>query len=142
MTTQWQYQLRIDLSDEFAEVARGDPDDPLIAPLAKILKNHHATMRSQFDAFAEYVAEAESRGSDDFPLYAWTKDTIENAAKKAKYLKSFTLYIGGDEVYAKEKADALEADLQALIDNESIIRMSKHDTNPENNPQPPARYRR
>ena len=29
-----------------------------------------------------------------------------------------------------------------LVDGESVLRMSKHDTNPENNPQPPERYRR
>jgi hypothetical protein len=31
-------------------------------------------------------------------------------AKKEKYLKSFTLYVDNQEVYAKEIADALEAD--------------------------------
>jgi hypothetical protein len=142
MADQWQYQLRIDLTDERAEVARRDPHDSALGPLAGVLAKHDATMKSQLDAFAGYVAEAERHGTENYPLYEWTKATIENPAKKAKYLKSFTLYIDGNEVYAKEKADALEADLQPLVGGELITRMSKHDTNPANNPQPPARYRK
>ena len=139
MSEQWQYQLRIDLSDEFSEMARRDPDNPAIEPLANILGNHHAKLNCQFDAFAVYVTEAESNGTEDYPLYEWTKATIEDPAKKAKYLKSFTLYVDGDEVYAKDKADALESDLQPLVGGKLVTRMSKHDTNPASNPQPPAR---
>ncbi len=105
------------------------------------LIKHHATMKCQFDAFADYVAEAEEHGTDNYPLYEWTKATIEDLAKKAKYLKSFTLCVDGKEVYAKEYADALEADLEPLVGGNLVIRISKHDTNPANNPQPPARYR-
>jgi hypothetical protein len=142
MSNQWQYQLRINLGDEFAELARRDPDNPAIEPLAEILSKHHATMKCQFDAFADYVSEAEKHGAENYPLYEWTRATIENPAKKAKYLKSFTLYVGGNEVYAKENADALEADLEPLVGGKLVTRMSKHDTNPTNNPQPPERYRR
>ena len=142
MSEQLQYQLRIDLAEEAAEIARHDPNDAILEPLATILRKHGATLKCQFDAFAEYVAEAERRGTAKYPLYAWTKATIENPAKKAKYLKSFTLYVGGEEVYAKEKADALEQDLQPLVGGSLVTRMAKHDTNPANNPQPPARYRR
>ncbi len=142
MSNQWQYQLRIDLGEEFAELARRDPDDPAIEPLADILSKHHATMKCQFDAFADYVAEAETHGSENYPLYEWTKATIEDLAKRARYVKSFTLYVDGDEVYAKENADALEAALEPLVGGKLITRMSKHDTNPANNPQPPERYRR
>ncbi len=42
---------------------------------------------------------------------------------------------------AKDKAEALEADLRPLVGGAIVTRMSKHDTNPANNPQPPARYR-
>jgi hypothetical protein len=141
MSEQWQYQVRIDLAEEAAQVARRDPRDPALAPLPSILEKHHATLKSQFDAFAGYVAEAEREGVERYPLYAWTKATIENPAKKAKYLKSFTLYVDGDEVYGKEQADALEADLQPLVGGPLITRLAKHDTNPANNPQPPERYR-
>ena len=142
MGDEWQYQLRIYLNDALSDVARSDPDDPVIRPLSEILRRHHAELKCQYDAFAEYVSEAKSQGASDYPLYEWTKATIEDPAKKAKYLKSFTLYINGEEVYEKAEADALESDLQPLIDGKSIIRMSKHDTNPANNPQPPERYRK
>ena len=142
MSEQWQYQLRIDIADEFAEAARRNPGDPAIAPLPAILKKHNATMKSQYDAFAAYCAEAEQHGTEDYPLYEWTKATIENPAKKAKYLKSFTLYVDGDEVYARDKADALESDLQPLVGGGLVTRLAKHDTNPANNPQPPERYRK
>jgi hypothetical protein len=142
MAEQWQYQLRIDLADEAAAIARHDPNVQAIESLARILRKHAATLKCQYDAFADYVAEAERHGPENYPLHAWTKATIENPAKKAKYQKSFTLYVDGQEVYAKQKADALEADLQPLVGGSLVTRMAKHDTNPANNPQPPARYRR
>jgi hypothetical protein len=142
MSEPWQYQVRIDLADGPAEVAGRNPADPALAPLPDILARHHAIMKSQFDAFAGYVAEAERRGIENYPLYHWTKATIENPGKKAKYQKSFTLYVDGDEVYAKEKADSLAADLQPLVGGGLVTRLAKHDTNPANNPQPPARYRK
>jgi hypothetical protein len=45
--------------------------------------------------------------------------------------------VDGLEVYAKEIADALEADLQPFATTGLISRLSKYDTNPANNPQPP-----
>jgi hypothetical protein len=63
--------------------------------------------------------------------------TIENPAKREKYLKSFTVYVNEQEVYAKEIADALEADLQPLVKSGLIARISKYDTNPANNPPAP-----
>ncbi|HJS84771.1 MAG TPA: hypothetical protein VJ779_04870 [Acetobacteraceae bacterium] len=141
MNDQWQYQVRIHLPGELAEIARRDPGSPALGPLPAILAKHAAIMKSQFDAFADYVAEAERHGTSSYPLYAWTKATIENPEKKAKYTKSFTLYVNGAEVYAREEADALEADLRPLVQSRLVERISKHDTNPANNPQPPERYR-
>ena len=108
-------------------------------PLFAILTEHRAAPKCQFDAFAEYVAAAEENGIENYPLYQWTKATIEDPAKKEKYLKSFTLYVDGREVYAKEIADALEVDLQLLAISGLITRISKYDTNPARNPQPPQR---
>lgn len=141
MSSGWQYQIRIDLPEKIAEIARNDPDNPALKPLPEILAKHRATMKCQFDAFADYVAEAEKRGPENDPLYKWTKATIENPAKKEKYLKSFTLYADGKEVYGKAVADALEVDLQPLVGGDLILKMYKHDTNPANNPQPPERFR-
>lgn len=136
-----QYQVRIYFDDAVAAVARARPDDPSLAPLPDILRRHDAVMKCQYDAFADYVADAERDGTADYPLYKWTKATIDDPDKKQKYLKSFTLYVGSDEVYAKQFADALEADLIPLVDGHKITRLSKHDTDPANNPQPPAKYR-
>jgi hypothetical protein len=142
MSEQWDYQIRIDLADELAETARRDPGNPAIQPLADLLARHRATMKCQFDAFADYVTEAEKQSTDSYPLYAWTKATIENPEKKAKYLKSFTLYVDGESVYAKPLADALEAELEPLVSDKVITRLSKYDTNPANNPQPPPEHRK
>ena len=137
MSDKWQYQVRIYLSDEFAELARHNPKGPEIAPLTATLAKHHATMKCQFDALAEYVDEAEKHDPKDYPLYEWTKATIDDPAKKAKHIKSFAIYVDDNEVYAKEIADVLEADLQVMLGGGLITRVSKHSTNPAENPQPP-----
>jgi hypothetical protein len=141
MSEDLKYQIRIYLSDRFAEIARRDTDDPALKPLTDILAQHRTSMKSVYDAFAEYVADAEREGIDLFPLYKWTKATIEDPAKKEKHTKVFTLYADGEEVYPKEAAGALEADLQPLVGGDIVTRLSKHDTNPANNPQMPERFR-
>ena len=141
MSDQWQYQLRIYLADELAEVARRDFAALALGPLPRLLEKHSATMKCQLDAFADYVAEAEAVGIEGYPLYAWTKATIEDPVKRAKHLRSFALHIKGEAVYPKQEAEALEADLQTVVDGTSILRISRHDTNPANNPQVPECYR-
>jgi len=141
MSDQWQYQLRIYLADELAEVARRDFAAPALGPLPRVLEKHSATMKCQLDAFADYVADAEAHGIEDYPLYAWTKATIEDPVKRAKHLRSFALHIKGEAVYPVQEADALEADLQPVVDGTSILRISRHDTNPANNPQVPDHFR-
>ena len=137
MSDQWHYQVRLYFNEVLAETARGDPSSPALGALPEILAKHHATLRCQYDAFAGYVAEAEQQGVEGYPLYAWTKATIEDPMKRAKHLKSFALHVNGREVYPKEEADALEVDLLPLAHEGLITRVTKHDTNPANNPQPP-----
>ena len=141
MAETWQYQIRVVLAPEAAEAARRDPAAPELAELQAVLARHDAALKCQYDAFADYVAEAERQGVEKFPLHAWTKATIEDPAKKAKYLQAFTLYVGGQEVYDRAPAEALEAELQPLVGGGQILRLTKHDTNPANNPQMPERYR-
>jgi hypothetical protein len=131
------YQLRLTLRDAFAEVARNHPGDPSIAPLTQLLGRHDAALKCQYDAFADYVREAEAEGVEKYPLYAWTKKTVDDPVKEAKYTKSFTLYVGGDEVYEGSKADALEAELRPLVGGPIVAKMFRYDTNPAHNPQPP-----
>jgi hypothetical protein len=73
------------------------------------------------------------------PPKSMASKVIRFPSKKEKYLKSFTVYVDGREVYDKEIADAVEADLQLLASSGLIGRISKYDTNPANNPQPPER---
>ena len=141
MTERWRYQVRVHLADDAAVEARRHPGASALTPLTDILDRHKAKLKCQYDEFAGYVAEAEERGIAAYPLYKWTKATIEDPAKKEKYLKAFTLYVDGEEVYAKDKADALEAALEPLVDGTLVTRLTKHDTNPANNPQPPTQYR-
>ena len=74
-------------------------------------------------------------------MYKWTKATIEDPLKKEKYLKSFTIYINGEHVYNKEKADLLENDLKEIEHLDYILDINKIDTNPKNNPQVPEKYK-
>lgn len=141
MSGRWRHQVRVRLADEAAETVRRDPSAREIAPLAEILRRHGAALVCQYDAFAAYVAEAERRGAAAFPLYAWTRATIEDPAKKAKYVRAFTVHVDGEEVYPEEAADALEADLRPLAGGPLVTAISRHDTNPANNPQVPKRYR-
>ena len=141
MAERWQFQIRLRLADALARTARRDPSAPELAPLAEILARHDASLVCQYDAFAGYVAEAEEKGVGAYPLYAWTRATIEDPIKKAKHLRSFTVHVGRAEVYSREAADALEAELKPLAGGPVVAALSRHDTNPANNPQVPKRYR-
>jgi hypothetical protein len=95
-------------------------------------------MKCQYHAFSDYVVEAEKHGAANYSLYEWTKATINDPDKRKKYINSFTLYVQSNEIYDREVAEALESDLQPLVRSGFITKLSKHDTNPANNPQPPA----
>ena len=137
VTKTWDYQIRINFSEPTARLLRHDPKCAELAPLADVLKRHNATLRCQFDAFVAYVAEAEKYGIEHYGLYEWTKETIRDPVKEAKYVKSFAVYVGGQEVYPKGEADTLEADLKSMVQSEAIEKILKYDTNPANNPQAP-----
>ena len=139
MEPTWQYQLRITVSPELANDLRTDPAGASHTALRNVLRQHNATLKCQFDAFADYVSEAEKQGLENYPLYQWTRQTIENPEKKAKYLQSFTVYVDGDEIYGKEIADVMEAELTTLVSDDGIKSVGRFDTNPANNPQPPRR---
>ena len=128
MNDQWQYQLRVYLTDDLADVARSDRNNPALRPLTDILDKHHATLVNQFDALVSYMVEAEEEGPENFPLYKWTKAIVEDPAKRAKHIKTFAMHVSGKEVYPKAAADALEADLQPLLGGRLVTRMSRHDT--------------
>jgi hypothetical protein len=139
MSMQWKYQIRVNLDQELAETARCDPGSQKLKFLFDALARHRAKPKCQFDLFAAYVAEAERVGTGDYHLYEWTKATIEDPAKQAKYVTSFSLYVDDAELYSKDIADALEADLMPFVHSGQIKKLSKYDSNPADNPQPPSR---
>lgn len=138
MASTLQFQLRITVTPELADALRADTTYASHAALRDVLRRYNATLKCQFDAFADYVSEAERLGTENYPLYEWTRQTIENPEKKTKYRQSWTVYVNGDEIYAKDVADAMEAELLMLVGEDGIQRVSRFDTNPANNPQPPA----
>ena len=133
----WKYQIRINLADSFAAVSRANPVDASLKPLNDVLAKYNAVVKNQFDAFADFCRDCESKGDLNHPLYDWTKKVVDNPAKEVQYATRFTVYAdGGKEVYDKAIADGLEADLQPLLGN-MITKINKFDSNPANNPQPP-----
>lgn len=137
MSDAWKHQLRLYFDSDDAEIAREHPDSERLAPLNDILTKHRATLSNQLQAFEDYVAEAEKTGVESFPLYKWTKMTIEDPEKRAKHLKAFAIQLSGEILYDKAAADALEADLAPLVGKGLVTRLSRHDTNPANNIRPP-----
>ena len=140
MDDPWKYQLRVYLGSDVAEAAyRGD--QKALEPLASVLRRHSATLVSQFRAFEDYVADAEANGVDKFPLYKWTKATVQDPAMREKHIAAFAIRVADNEVYAKEAADRIEEDLKPFVGGELVKRLSRHDTNPANNIPVPAQYR-
>jgi hypothetical protein len=64
------------------------------------------------------------------------------SGKRGQITRSFTLYVGGDEVYDRDKADALEAALKPLVGGPLVTKMFRYDTDTAHNPQPPQRGQR
>ncbi len=135
------YQIRIKVSEKYSKTIRNKKYLKNKGDFLDILNKYGAVPICQFDAFSNYVEEAEEKGVDKYPLYKWTKATIENVNKKEKYLQSFTIYVDGEQIYSKKIANNLETDLKQIIDEENILEIFKYDTNPNNSPQIPKKYR-
>lgn len=141
MSENWLYQIRFKLSPENAASIHNGESLSFFDEIIKILERHNASAVCQYDAFAGYVAEAERHGIAEYPLYKWTKATIGDPEKKAKHLASFAVYVNDAQIYSKDQADALENDLRPFLASGELIALTKHDSNPQNNPQPPAHLR-
>ena len=140
MTEKWLFQVRLYFSSDFTKTFNSDKNSKKKEKLMTVLNKHNAELLSQFDGFMGYVLEAEKNGIDNYPLYQWTKDSLSRKDKIEKYHNSYTVYINSEEVYSENLANNIENDLLELVDKETILRISKHDTNPKNNPQPPSKY--
>ena len=134
------YQVRIYFSSEFTNIYKNKINMELKDKLLMILRKHNADLLSQYDGFMGYILESEKEGNVNNSLYKWTKDSLKNKRKIEKYHNSYTIYVNTEEVYSKKVADSLENHLTKIVDEKFIIRISKHDTNSANNPQPPSKY--
>lgn len=137
---EWKFQLRIQLADDMARRVRNSEGYQALQPLYDLIARYDAELVCQYDAFAGYCEQAERVGEQDLPLYKWTKATIENPEKEAKYIKIFTIYVQGEEVYDQAVAEKLESELRPMVGGPVIEKLSKYDSNPANNPQPPKKY--
>ena len=136
----WKYQVRIRTSERLSQSLRSGETSTLSNKLRDVSNAHGMTIVNTYDAFKEYCDEAEKNGIAKYSLYHWTKSTIEDPKKKAKHLKGFAFYKGGvDQIYEKESAEALIANLEEIGIGEDLIEIKLIDSNPANNPQPPSK---
>ncbi len=133
------YQVRLDVTEDIAQEVRNKNYYKLNEYIDAILLKVDAELICQFDAFNNFVIECEKDNNTNNALYKWTKATIENNVKKKKYLKSFTVYVNGAQLYEKKTADYLESEIRKL-NEKKILRINKYNSDPKNNPQPPKKY--
>lgn len=134
----WLYQIRIRVSKELSEALRTTSQSAEVIEINAIAQKHGTRLVCTFDGFSDYCVEAEQNGTEDYPLYDWTKQTISNPEKVQKHLRSFAFYKGDEQVYSLALADALFFDLEILLKSGKIEELNKIDSNPKNNPQPPT----
>ena len=124
------YQIRLNVSDNFT-----DND-----VLNKLLESNNASLMCQYDAFVFFVRECENKKETDNSLYKWTKDTIEDEIKEAKYKKIYSVYVDKQQVYKENIADKIIEEITSL-NLSTIESIDKFDTQPKNNPKPPKQFR-
>ena len=133
------YQVRLDVTEDIAQEVRNKNYYKLNKKIDEILLKVDAELICQFDAFNSFVIECEKENNTNNALYKWTNDTIVNNGKKKKYLKSFTVYVNNAQLYEKKTADYLESEIKKL-NEKRILKISKYNSDPKNNPQPPKKY--
>lgn len=133
----WLYQVRIKVSQELSDDLRKNQHSIRADELRKIASSHNMNLVCTFDAFEEYCNEAELNGTQNYPLYEWTKAVITDPIKQEKHTKSFAFYLGFEQVYAKHVAAAIQLEIEAIKDKKDILEVTLIDSNPANNPQPP-----
>ena len=128
----WLHQVRLYV--DAAGLARlGDAAHPLHA----VLRAHDATLVSQLAAFEAYLAEPEQAAT---PLGRWTAATLADPAKREKHRHAIAVRVGGAEMYDRAAADAVEAALRPFVADGTVLRLSRHDSNPAGNLPVPAEY--
>ena len=138
MEEDWLYQIRIKVDESQSMAIRMKKSNKVTKKLNDIASKHGTNIVCTYDAFANYCTEAEKHGVTNYPLYEWTKQTIENPEKKRRHLNSFAFYKGPQQIYEKSLAKALHRDLIDLLKDGAIEDLKMIDSNPANNPQPPS----
>ena len=82
MSDQWLYQIRIRVDEETSSNLRHNKSSSAAKLLNSLAEKHGTQLVCTYDAFVGYCNEAEKNGVEDYPLYNWTKQTIENPEKK------------------------------------------------------------
>jgi hypothetical protein len=141
MVANWLYQVRIKVNTNLSDALRKRKLIGTSKEIYKIAEHHGTIPVCTYDAFCEYCNEAEREGIDEYPLYDWTKQVIEDPIKKQKHTKSFAFYIGNTQVYEKSIAESLHTDLLTLYEAGLIEDLTLIDSNPQNNPQPPEKIK-
>ncbi len=132
MSGTWQHQVRLYVD----EAGRTRLDNPA-HELRAVLHRHDAVMVSQLDAFEAFLADPAQAAT---PLGRWTATTLADPEKRAKHRLAIAVRINGAEVYDGAAADALEADLRPFVADGTLLRLSRHDTNPADNLPIPAEF--
>jgi hypothetical protein len=177
------WQVRINLSEQFADAVRANPADPALKPLMDVLGKYNANIKNAGMSFADFLPyfmqeempqrlaqlselaqafrdadaandvaagiatmQAWKKANDEMAermsLFLWTKETMLKPETHKKYATRFTIFAdGGKEVYDKAIADALEADLAALMASGMVTKINKFDSDPAHNPQAPGKFR-
>ena len=134
--TEWMYQIRIVVTSELSADLRALRSSASAKAISKIAADNAMEPVCTFDAFQAYCDEAEKYELHEFPLYHWTKSTVDDPVKKEKHQKSFAFYRDYDQIYSKDVAEALYDDL-LVLNSPDILEVKIIDSNPKNNPQPP-----
>ena len=79
---EWLYQVRITLSQSFADDLRSVSNLDLSKEINKIAGKHKTRAVCTLDGFLDYVKEAEKNGIKEYPLYHWTKSVVDDPQKK------------------------------------------------------------
>jgi hypothetical protein len=93
-------------------------------------------LKCQYDAFADYVKEAEAKGIERIPSTLgpkrpWmTRRSKRSTPSPSRFMSAATRFTKGS------KADALEAELKPLVGGPIVAQMFRYDTDPAHNPHP------
>ena len=136
-SNEWLYQVRITLTQSFADDLRSVSNLDLSKEINKIARKHKTRPVCTLDGFLDYVKEAEKNGIKKYPLYHWTKSVVDDPQKNIKHSQSFAFYFGDEQIYEKQRAQSLYNDLLEFNDKDKIKEIKIIDSNPINNPQPP-----